>query len=59
MKKTYINPTIKVVQLNKAICESLIIGSGVSSKGKGNGTDLSRQDNSWDIWGTDADDELE
>ena len=61
MKKIYQIPTLEIVQLNGgAVCQSLIIGSGQSSTGSGNGVDLvkgdrgsrsSRQD--YNVWNDD------
>ena len=46
MKKTYKTPVTKLVRLNGgAYCQSLIIGSGVTPAGRGNGTDLVKEDN--------------
>ena len=56
MKKIYSQPTTKVVKIQaaKMVAESIAL-----KQTGGNGTVLGREDNSWDIWGTDADDELE
>ena len=44
MKKIYQIPAIQVVELNGgAVCQSLIIGSGQSATGRGNGTDLVKE----------------
>lgn len=52
MKKEYIIPTLRIVTIgNRPICETIMVGSGVSKCG--NGTQLGREDNSWDIWGND------
>lgn len=53
MKKTYIIPTIEVVQLGcGTLCEGLIIGSGNSASTSGDGEDLTKEERSdWsDIW---------
>ncbi len=54
MKKTYIIPEIKVVHLDsKAICQTIMVGS------QGNGTDLAKKDQGWDLWGDDNDFDVE
>ena len=52
MKKTYIIPALEVVTLgNKALCQNLIIGSGMTDQTTGDGTDLAREERAeWDIW---------
>ena len=56
MKKIYSQPTTKVVKIQaaKMVAESIAL-----KQTGGNGSVLGREDNSWDIWGTDADEELE
>lgn len=56
MKKIYSQPTTNVVKIQaaKMVAESF----GKNATGS-KGAVLGREDNSWDIWGTDADDELE
>ena len=45
MKKTYINPTFLVVEINcGAICQ-LLIGSGGTDATTGNGVDLVKEEN--------------
>ena len=58
MKKTYINPMVKVVAIRTV---SVMAGSpqfGLDSTNKVNGSAaLGRQDNSWDFWGSGDDEE--
>ena len=56
MKKIYSQPTTKVVKIQAAKMVAQSLGKYDSGS---NGVVLAREDNSWDIWGTDADDELE
>ena len=60
MKKLYQTPATMIVELNGgALCQSLIIGSGNSDSGTGDGTDLVKQDvtsttrDSYNVWGDD------
>lgn len=59
MKKIYQTPGIDVVALNGgAICQTLVIGSGNSDSGSGNGEDLVKEDrafgdSSYNIWDDD------
>ena len=59
MKKIYQNPTMTIVELNGgAVCETLVIGSGKTPQGSGDGTDLTKESGSWgNVWGSDDDDE--
>ena len=53
-KKIYIIPKMDVVRLGgKAVCQSLIVGSGQTDDSTGNGVDLVKEDRGWDIWGDD------
>ena len=56
MKKTYNHPTTIVVNIK---CVSMMalstLGKSAKTTGADNGFMESRQDNSWDIWGTDDD----
>lgn len=54
MKKIYSLPTTKVVKIQAA---KMVAQSIDLKQDGGNGTVLGREDNSWDIWGTNADDE--
>ena len=58
MKKIYIQPNVKVVMVRsmQMIADSIGVKNTQLSGSKAG---WSREDNSWDIWGTDADDELE
>lgn len=65
MKKIYQNPEIDVVALNGgAICQTLVIGSGKSDSGSGDGVDLVKERHedvsggngrggSYNVWGDD------
>lgn len=59
MKKIYQTPGIDVVALNGgAICQTLVIGSGNSDSGSGDGEDLVKEDrafgdSSYNIWDDD------
>lgn len=58
MKKIYIQPNVKVVMVRsmQMIADSI----GVNGKQlSGTNAGWAREDNSLDIWGTNADDELE
>lgn len=50
MKKTYLTPALQVEEAQAAqmLAESLAINSGTTVDG---GQALSKEDNSWDIWG--------
>ena len=46
MKKIYQNPTTLIVKLNGgAVCDALVVGSGLTSSTRGDGTDLVKEDN--------------
>lgn len=49
MKKIYSLPTTKVVKIQAA---KMVAQSIDLKQNGGNGTVLSREDNSWDIWGS-------
>ena len=56
MKKTYISPLAKTVKirLNHVIADSLRIGAKEeTAKTSGTSGGWARQDNAWDIWGSD------
>ncbi len=59
MKKIYLQPKLVVVNVNirSSILEGSLIKSDTTVSGSKGG--WAREDNSWDIWGTNADDELE
>lgn len=59
MKKIYLQP--KLVIVNVKVMSTILEGSLLKSTNTVNGNKggWTREDNSWDIWGTDADDELE
>jgi len=59
MKKIYLQP--KLVIVNVKVMSTILEGSLLKSTNtvSGNKGGWAREDNSWDIWGTNADDELE
>ena len=59
MKKIYLQPKLVVVNVNirSSILEGSLTKFDKTVSGSNGG--WAREDNSWDIWGTDADDELE
>lgn len=59
MKKIYIQPNVKVVMVRsmQMIADSIGVVNGRQLSGTNAG--WAREDNSLDIWGTNADDELE
>ncbi len=50
MKKTYMKPTTKVVKIH--INSSIMLTLSNATKANSSATVESREDNSWDIWGT-------
>lgn len=58
MKKIYQTPATMIVELNGgALCQTLIIGSGGSDSGSGDGTDLVKEDvvsrHGYNVWDDD------
>ena len=56
MKKAYNQPSVKVVKIQVA----KVMATSIEIKAAGgNGTVLGREDNSWNIWGDNADEDFE
>jgi len=48
MKKTYISPEFLAVELNCGrFCQTLVVGSGQTAATRGNGTDLVKEENTY------------
>ena len=48
MKKTYISPEFLAVELNCGrFCQTLVVGSGNTEYTRGNGTDLVKEENTY------------
>lgn len=53
MKRIYMKPVTKMVTIR--VQQNMLAGSYIVSNTTATGDALGRQDNSWDIWGSDDD----